>query len=163
MPFHPRTALLSLLLATSASASAAPFGLDALPAEQCDAEDENNCVASDEKDSKWVLVFEQQSDSVEYESRAVISIDGAQVTLRRTGEQLTEGKLSKKKPSLGERHRYFFASQDGKLKAEMDATVTSTSCEVTTESCCGDDFKGKLLVERGKQRIVVPIRYYRGG
>lgn len=157
------TAFAAILLAIANSAGAASFALDGLPAEMCFEMQENNCVAGDDKEAKWVLVFQPESDSVEFESRAVISIAGSQVELQRASEQRTEGKLSRKKPSLGERHRYSFVSRDGKVKATLDATVTSTSCEVTTDNCCGDDYEGKLVVERDKQRIVVPVRYYRGG
>lgn len=154
--------LLSAVLFTATAAHAAPFELDRLPDEPCALDEYNSCIASEATEGKWVLRFEA-AENEQYETRAVISIDGKLVRLNRTHRSSSPGTLSKRKPSLGQRESYTFVSDDKLVRATLNTSVISTSCEVDTDSCCGDNYKGMLVVTRGKQRLALPVAYYRGG
>jgi hypothetical protein len=157
-----------ILIATPILSVAHPLPISDLPNEHC-GEDWNSLImraGSSPNNPKCVLEFvepESHSDSSAEEAKAIISLNGQLITIIRTQYNYISGHKNKNKPTLGNSYTYSFLSQDKLTKVILKSHVVQTSCSIDTESCCGDDYEGTLLIEKNGQKTDIAITYYRGG
>lgn len=161
MHFYPIVTFVVLLIAGELQAQT--LSIDHLSVAYCGAGDGNGTEiyerekVSDSAGRKCVMAY------AENESHTVISMNGKIIRLKFIRERSTPGNKSKKYPTLGARESVVFRSEDGTVRVALDAKVVSSSCDINTESCCGDSYEGNLVVEHQKARVTVPVNYYRGG
>jgi hypothetical protein len=151
----------------SNAALADALQVDDLPPETCSGE-YNDLVyrtSKDPSEERCVLHFIQPEtyDGDAAEKEAEVSVSGSIIKLSRVGYSMTSGHRSSRKPTLGDKYTYAFVSGDKSIKAVLTTRVVDSSCEVDTDSCCGDNYQGTLVIQRNGKKTVVPVSYYRGG
>lgn len=107
-------------------------------------------LASNSSSSGQQCVFtylRQSKDGAdfEYESEALMSINGALIYLH-------------KKQGTNE-----FESDGGAVSAVLNVKQTGTTCVEGEDKCCGNDYSGSLTVSTARGKASVRVSYYRGG
>ena len=156
-----RSSLSLLLISLCGPTLAGGLTVGDLPSDYCGDDDTNLAITRAVSDGGCVLKFSGHANDPETE--ADIFLDGSVIKIIRASRSTIPGNKNKNQPSLGNRERWTFYSLDKSTKVTLISEVINTSCEVNSESCCGDNYDGKLTVERGADRATISVTYYRGG
>jgi hypothetical protein len=152
-----RIAIPFICLLAHMDAIADPLRLDALAPTYCDSEDVDD-VYRDAKTGACLLGYSKELES------AVVSINGKIVRLNVTRHKITRPGKNPRILSLGTREiTGYVSSTRPSLKVSLDVAVVDSSCTLENESCCGDDYLGRLEVSDGRRRMVKSVRSSSGG
>lgn len=154
----------AILLVLFGTCFSQPLSIGNLPSSSC--QEENYSVLRRGKNSlrpMCVMKILKPYNVKTGKTVALVSLNGKITKILLKKHSVKTGRLSKSQPTLGMREMYLFYSKANNTSVLLDAQVTKSSCYTDTENCCGDDFKGTLIIRKDGSQMVIPVSYYLGG